>query len=55
MVLIIKCLHMFLEAFISLHLQTSEITVRRAAAGSILQEYSLSTSSGKMIIKVTRY
>jgi len=51
MVRIIKCLHMFPEAFISLHLHTSKITVPYAAAEFILQEYSLCTSSRKKMIK----
>lgn len=51
MVLIIKCLHMLLEAFISLHLHRSTITIWYAAAEFILQEYSSCTSSGKKMIK----
>lgn len=42
---------MFLEAFVSLHLHTSKISIWYAAAGFILREYSLCTLSGRKIIK----
>lgn len=54
MVLIIKCLHMFLEAFISLHLNTSKITNNIVSCNTIfsLKLFLMYSYSGKEAIKL---
>jgi len=54
MVLIIKCLHMFLEAFVSLRLNTSKITNYMVSCNTIFSSrlFLMYSYSGKEAIKL---
>lgn len=51
MVLIIKCLHMFLEAFVSLRLNTSKITNYMVSCNTIFSSGLFLMFPGKEAIK----